>query len=52
MMAGRLLVPVTGAIGVYDPVSGTGERYIPVDRAANPRHPGGRWSRPCRGRGC
>lgn len=40
MMAGRLLVPVTGAIGVYDPVSGTGERYIPVDRAANPPPPG------------
>lgn len=33
MMAGRLLVPVTGAIGVYDPVSGTNERYIPVNRA-------------------
>lgn len=33
MMAGRLLVPVTGAIGVYDPVSGANERYIPVDRA-------------------
>jgi hypothetical protein len=32
MMAGRLLVPVTGAIGVYDPVSGANERYIPVDR--------------------
>ncbi|OBG29547.1 hypothetical protein [Mycobacterium sp. 852002-51057_SCH5723018] len=33
MMAGRLLVPVTGAIGVYDPVSGSSERYIPVNRA-------------------
>lgn len=33
MMAGRLLVPVTGAIGVYDPASGANERYIPVDRA-------------------
>jgi hypothetical protein len=33
MMAGRLLVPVTGAIGVYDPLSGTNERYIPVHRA-------------------
>jgi len=33
MMAGRLLVPITGAIGVYDPVSGANERYIPVDRA-------------------
>ncbi len=33
MMAGRLLVPVTGAIGVYDPLSGAYEREIPVDRA-------------------
>ncbi|MFZ1178074.1 MAG: hypothetical protein WAO15_17740 [Mycobacterium sp.] len=33
MMAGRLLVPVTGAIGVYNPVSGANERYIPVNRA-------------------
>ncbi|ORW19490.1 hypothetical protein [Mycobacterium palustre] len=33
MMAGRLLVPVTGAIGVYDPVSGSAERYITVNRA-------------------
>lgn len=33
MMAGRLLIPVTGAIGVYDPVSGANERYIPVNRA-------------------
>src|SRR5262249_25866266 len=32
MMAGRLLVPVTGAIGVYDPVNGNNERYIPVNR--------------------
>jgi hypothetical protein len=32
MMAGRLLVPVTDAIGVYDPVSGANERYIPVHR--------------------
>ncbi|OBF51425.1 hypothetical protein A5756_19515 [Mycobacterium sp. 852002-53434_SCH5985345] len=38
MMAGRLLVPVTGAIGVYDPVSGANERYIPVNRA--PSTPG------------
>ena len=36
MMAGRLLVPVTGAIGVYDPVSGANERYIPVNRAPGP----------------
>jgi hypothetical protein len=33
MMAGRLLVPITGAIGVYEPLSGASERYIPVDRA-------------------
>jgi hypothetical protein len=33
MMAGKLLIPVTGAIGVYDPVTGANERYIPVDRA-------------------
>jgi hypothetical protein len=33
MMAGRLLVPVTGAIGVYDPLSGANERYIPVNRS-------------------
>jgi hypothetical protein len=26
-------VPVTGAIGVYDPVSGSAERYITVNRA-------------------
>ncbi|EUA08555.1 putative conserved alanine and valine rich protein [Mycobacterium kansasii 732] len=32
MMAGQLLVPVTGAIGVYDPVSGANNRYIPVQR--------------------
>lgn len=40
MMAGRLLVPVTGAIGVYDPLSGADERYIPVDRATSPPPPG------------
>jgi hypothetical protein len=33
MMAGRLLVPVTGAIGVYDPLGGANQRYIPVNRA-------------------
>lgn len=33
MMAGRLLVPVTGGIGVYDPLSGANERYIAVDRS-------------------
>lgn len=34
MMAGKLLVPVTGAIGVYDPVNGANERYIPVNRSS------------------
>lgn len=33
LMAGRLLVPVTGGIGVYDPVTGANERYLPVHRA-------------------
>jgi hypothetical protein len=33
MMAGKLLVPVTGAIGVYDPVNGANERDIPVNRS-------------------
>jgi hypothetical protein len=32
MMAGKLLIPVTGAIGVYDPLTGANERYIPVNR--------------------
>jgi hypothetical protein len=32
MMAGRLLVPVTGGIGVYEPNTGTFERVIPFDR--------------------
>lgn len=35
MMAGKLLIPVTGAIGVYDPVNGENERYIPVNRATS-----------------
>lgn len=39
MMAGRLLVPVTGAIGVYDPVGGANERYIPVDRGPSTQQP-------------
>ena len=33
IMAGQLLVPVTDGIGVYDPVSGANNRYIPVRRA-------------------
>jgi hypothetical protein len=32
LMAGRLLVPVTGGIGVYDPATGANERYLPVTR--------------------
>src|SRR3954470_10319481 len=32
MMAGRLLVPVTGGYDVFDPASGTGERHIPLQR--------------------
>ena len=32
MMADRLLIPVTGGIGVYEPKTGTFERMIPVDR--------------------
>ena len=32
MMADRLLVPVTGGIGVYEPKTGAFERIIPVDR--------------------
>ncbi|KAA1251423.1 PQQ-binding-like beta-propeller repeat protein [Mycobacterium simiae] len=32
MMAGQLLVPVTGAIGVYDPVNGENKGYLAVDR--------------------
>jgi hypothetical protein len=32
LMAGRLLVPVAGGIGVYDPATGAHERDIPVDR--------------------
>jgi PQQ-like domain len=34
MMASRLLIPVTGGIGVYDPPTGALERVIPVDRGA------------------
>ena len=32
MMAGRLLVPVTGGYDVFDPASGRGESHIPVQR--------------------
>lgn len=37
MMAGKLLIPVTDAIGVYDPVTGANERYIPVHRDPSTR---------------
>jgi hypothetical protein len=42
LMAGRLLIPVTGGIGVYQPSTGTFERLIPVDRgnATGPIVPG------------
>lgn len=32
MMAGKLLVPVTGGLAVCDPVTGVGERLLPVSR--------------------
>lgn len=32
MMAEKLLIPVTGGIGVYDPNTGARERIIPVER--------------------
>lgn len=32
LMAGRLLVPVTGGYDVFDPVSGAGEQHIPMQR--------------------
>jgi hypothetical protein len=34
LMADRLLIPVTGGIGVYDPSTGALQRVIPVDRGA------------------
>ena len=34
MMAGKLLVPVTGGIAVCDPVTGAGEGLLPVSRPA------------------
>jgi hypothetical protein len=40
MMASQLLVPVTGAIGVYDPTSGANIRYIPVQRPPDTLQPG------------
>jgi hypothetical protein len=32
MMAGKLLVPVTGGLAVCDPVTGFGEGFLPVTR--------------------
>jgi len=32
MMAGKLLVPVSGGIAVCDPVTGDSEGYLPVTR--------------------
>ena len=32
MMAGKLIIPVSDGIGVYDPVTGVNERYIPLAR--------------------
>ncbi|MEM6108500.1 hypothetical protein AAHS21_20045 [Mycobacterium sp. 050272] len=37
MMAGKLLIPVTGGIGVYDAMTGANERNIPVQRAPSTR---------------
>ncbi|BBX71440.1 Rv3212 family protein [Mycolicibacterium psychrotolerans] len=34
LMAGRLLVPVTSGYDVFDPVTGAGERHIPLQRPA------------------
>ncbi|GFG51651.1 hypothetical protein CQY20_30955 [Mycolicibacterium agri] len=35
MMAGKLIVPVSDGVGVYDPVTGVNERYIPLRRQAS-----------------
>jgi hypothetical protein len=32
MMAGRLLIPVSDGVGVYDPTTGVNERFIPLRR--------------------
>jgi hypothetical protein len=34
MMAGRLIIPVTDGVGVYDPATGNRERVIPLSRPA------------------
>jgi hypothetical protein len=34
MMAGRLLIPVSDGVGVYDPANGVDDRFIPLPRKA------------------
>ncbi len=36
LMANRLLIPVTGGVGVYEPSTGTIDHVIPLDRPATP----------------
>ncbi len=36
MMAGRLIIPVSDGVGVYDPVTGVNERFIPLSRSPAP----------------
>jgi hypothetical protein len=36
MMAGRLIIPVSDGVGVYDPTTGANERYIGLRRAPAP----------------
>jgi hypothetical protein len=36
MMANRLLIPVTGGVGVYEPSAGTIDHVIPLDRPPTP----------------
>ncbi len=39
IMAGRLLVPVSGGYDVFDPVTGAGVRHIPLRRPADGKNP-------------
>jgi hypothetical protein len=32
MMAGRLIIPVSDGVGVYDPATGVNERFTPLRR--------------------
>ncbi len=50
MMANKLLIPVTGGVGVYEASAGNLERVIPVDRptGAGPVVPGVAGSHPAR----